>query len=289
MTHVRAALAAATELLAAAGVESARLDAELLLANVLGVHRSRLAIEPERALDAADRAWLRALLDQRARRRPVAQIVGKAEFWSLELYVTPAVLCPRPETEQLVDVALRFLRNAGERPRVIDVGAGTGCIGIALATELPRLRVEATDVSGYALAVARRNAELHGVEERVRLHRGDLLEPLTDAPPAAFDLVASNPPYVRRSEAGELDPEVLWEPAVAVFCEGAPAPLYARIAADAAPLVRPGGLLVLELPGAGSDPILEAVGALDAWDSVEALRDLAGLPRVLRAVRVTGS
>lgn len=290
MTTVRDALAAATERLAGAGIGSARLDAELLLAHVLGVPRSRLALEPSLELADGDRARLDAFLARRVSRRPVAQILGGTEFWSLDLHVSSAVLCPRPETEQIVEVAARFLREEG-RPgaRAVDVGTGTGCIAIALATELRDLRVDAVDVSGDALEVAARNVERHEVGDRVTLHRGDLLEPLAGAPPGCVDVVASNPPYVRRGEAGELDPEVLWDPAVAVFCEGDPAPLYARIARDAARLLRPGGLLLLELPGAGSEPILDAVRGQASWETVEALPDLQGLPRVLRARRVTGS
>jgi release factor glutamine methyltransferase len=211
------------------------------------------------------------------------------EFWSLELEVSVDVLCPRPETEHVVEEALRSLRSrdpVSGAPVAVDVGTGSGCIAVALATEIAELTVHAVDVSGAALATAGRNAQRHGVGGRVRLHRGDLLEPLAGTlAPGSVDVVASNPPYVRRSEAGELDPEVLWDPAVAVFCEGDPAELYRRLAAQAAPLLRPGGSLVLELAGAGSEPVVEAVRAQQEWAGVRVLPDLQGLPRVLVAVR----
>lgn len=290
---VRSALHAVRAELAASGIGSADLDAALILGHALGWPRHRVRTEGDRELAPGDVARVRALAADRVRRRPMSQILGRAEFLSLEFDVTCDVLAPRPETEALVEAVLaecgRVLREP-RTPVVADVGTGSGCIPVAVAVRCPAADVHTTDVSGPATLVARRNAERHGVASRIVFHRGDLLAPVACAlGPASLDVVVSNPPYVRRSEAGECDPEVLWEPACAVFCDGEPAALYARIATDAAPLVRAGGALLLELPGAGSDLVASAVSAIAGWGDVTVAPDLAGLPRVLRARRVAVS
>ncbi len=291
-SNVGALLHDAAARLRLAGVHSPERDAQILLAVVLGVPRFRLALERETSVATGDALRFADLVAERERRRPVSHLVGEHEFWSLTFHVTPDVLTPRPETERLVEVAAQHLQAtqhlAGrDAPVAADVGTGSGCLAVSIAHEAPSATVHAVDLSGRALDVARRNITRHGLTERVTLHRGDLLAPLAAAlGPASLDVVVSNPPYVRRSEAGEVDPEVLWEPAAAIFCEGEPAPLYARIATDASPLVRLGGLLLLELPGQRTQPIVDAVAAVEGWDNVTVLPDLAGLPRVLRAVRV---
>jgi release factor glutamine methyltransferase len=285
---VRNALASAAARLRDAGVGSPELDAALLLADTLGVSRTRLSLEPEAIVDAADAARFDDSVARRAQRRPISHLRGRQEFWSLEFLVTPDVLTPRPETEMLVELAAEHLRGAcatSARPTAVDVGTGSGCVAVALAVEVPEARVLAVDVSGRALAVARENVRRHGVGERVEVRRGDLLAGVDGYLDRHVDVALSNPPYVRRSEAGSVDAEVLWEPSVAVFCDGPPERLYARIASDAAALVRPGGLLLLELPGRASEPVVEAVRVVEGWSHVTTLPDLAGLPRVLRAVR----
>ncbi len=244
--------------------------------------RARLPLEPERPVSSAECTEFERLLALRERRRPVAQLLGQAEFWSLPFEVSDDVLAPRPETEMLVEAAAAHLSST-PTALAADVGTGSGCIAVALANEVPGARVLATDTSPRALAVAGRNAVANAVADRVTLLRGDLLAPLDPGRP--LDAVLSNPPYVRRSEAGEVDPEVLWEPASAVFCEGTPAKLYARIAADAAPLLRAGGILLLETPDRGTDAIVAAVAAAGAYREIVVERDLAGKLRMLRAVR----
>jgi release factor glutamine methyltransferase len=287
---VLAALSDARARLAAAGVGNPGLDAALLLGEVLGVPRERLRTAPGRVLTADQATRFEALVTAREARRPMGQLLRRQEFWSLEFLVTPEVLSPRPETELLVEAAARALlsRTARHRqPLAVDVGTGTGCIAVSLAVEVPTARVHATDVSEDALEVARANVERHGVGQRVTLHLGDLLAPLTRViAPGSVDVVVSNPPYVRRSEAGEVDPEVLWEPAVAVFAEREPAELYGRIAAAAAPFLAAGGELLLELPGAGSDPVVDAVARTGGYRVTELSPDLSGVPRLLRALRL---
>lgn len=259
---------------------------------MLAVGRHVLRMEPGRALSDAEVARFERLVGERARRRPLAQILGRREFRSLEFEVSEAVLTPRPETEALVDAANAACDRAaadGRAPVVVDVGTGSACIAVAIAVERPAVRVHASESSGEAAEVARRNVERHHVAGRVTLHRGDLLAPVAAAlGPASVDVVVSNPPYVRRSEAGECDPEVLWEPACAVFCDGEPATLYARIATDAAPLVRAGGMLVFELPGTRTAPVVAALRRGDLWRHVNVREDAAGLPRVLLAERSPG-
>ena len=192
--------------LAAAGIDArdAAFDAEVLARRALGWERAAyLARRHEPApTDFGDR--FDRLIERRRRREPVARITGSREFWGLDFEVTPAVLVPRPESELLVETALARLADRTARWAVADVGTGSGCIAVALARELPRARVAATDVCPDALAVARRNAARHGAAERVAFHRTDLLEGL----PGRFDLIVSNPPYVPDAVVGALAPEV---------------------------------------------------------------------------------
>lgn len=279
---VNEALRGARARLVMAGVSSPDLDAALLLAEVLGVRRERLALDPERALAEEDRARFAALIARRAGREPMAQILGRAEFWSLEFVVTKDTLSPRPETELLVEEALKALRGVAS-PVVVDIGTGTGCIAVAVAKEVPSATVHAVDLSPAALAVARENVRRHGVGARVRLHEGDLFAPLAGVvAPGSVDVVVSNPPYVRRDD--EFDPEILHEPAMALFADDVPA-VYRRIAEEAAAFVRPGGALVLEMSETAADAIVAAVRAIDRWSDVTTRSDLGGRPRGLIATR----
>jgi len=259
--------------LAGRAILSARLEAELLLAHVLGVKRLDLHAEGERELVAREIEAFDALLDRRGRGEPVAYLTGKKEFYSLDLEVTPDVLVPRPETEMLVDRVLEL------RPRrLLDVGTGSGCIAVACALNLEGCEVTATDVSGRALAVARRNALRHGVA--VRFLEGDLYAAVPEG--ERFDVIASNPPYVRRAEAARV---ATHEPLLAL--DGGPdgLSLLGRVIGGALRFLAPGGTLLCEI---GED---QEVAALDLaagrFASAEVARDLAGQPRVLEA-RVAG-
>jgi len=279
---VRAALSEARARLAAAGVSSPDLDAALLLAMTLGVPRERLALDPDGRLGDEGLLRFQGLVSLRAERRPMAQILGRAEFWSLEFKVTPDVLSPRPETEMLVEEAVKALRGVAS-PVVVDIGTGTGCIAIAIAKEVPSAIVHAVDLSPAALDVARENVRRHGVESRVRLHLGDMFAPLAGVVASgSVDVVVSNPPYVRRDET--FDPEILFEPAMALFVDDVPG-IYRRIAEEAAGFVRAGGALRMELPGAGSGVVVERIQASALWRDAAVRVDLASLPRVVVATR----
>jgi release factor glutamine methyltransferase len=238
------ALRAAAGTLGTAGIATAELDAELLLRHVLGWDRARLLAASRDPLPEPAGSSFRALVAQRATRRPLQHLTGVQAFWRHDFVVSPDVLIPRPETELLVETALELMRDVSS-PIIVDVGTGSGCLAISLALERPDARVVAIDLSAAALAVARANVERLGAG--VQLVRGDLLDALR----GPVDLVVSNPPYIDPAQRGGLMPEVRdHDPALALFApEGAPA-LYARLARQAASVLRPGAALAVEI-GAG--------------------------------------
>ena len=228
---------------ASKGLENARLQAELLLAAVLGVKRLDLYLQFERPLHSSEVDRYREYVRQRLQRVPVQYITGVAAFRQLELTVTPAVLIPRPETEVLVDVALELLPAGG---RVLDLCCGSGAVALSLAQEATVAEVVATDVSAAALEVAKANSQRCGLAERVEWHCGDLFAPLHGTEP--FDLVAANPPYVRRGDLAQLAPEVRdYEPHLALDGGEDGLAYYRRIVQAAADFIRPGGYLLLEV------------------------------------------
>ncbi len=268
---VREALAEATAALEGAGVPSPGVDAEWLLAHVLGVRRSELyGAELNGRLDE-----FRALVRRRAAREPLAYILGEWGFRGLTLVVDPRVLVPRPETEAVVERCLVLLANV-EGPVILDIGVGSGAIALALAHERPDARVVGTDTSSAALEVAEENRRRTGLGERVRFVHGDLLA----GESGPFDLVVSNPPYVAPDELGQLEPELLLEPAEALVGMGG----HQAIAQAAAGVLRSGSPLVLEVgDGQACDvaPLLVALG----YVHVRVSEDLAGRQRIVDGVR----
>jgi release factor glutamine methyltransferase len=256
----------------------------VLLAHVLGIDRARIGARLEERLDPARADRYDRLVAKRADRVPLAYLTGYREFWSLDLEVTPEVLIPRPETEHVVERSLELLRGAA-RPVIADVGTGAGPIAVALARELPGAEVHAIDLSPGALEVCRRNAERHGVAERMRFHAGDALDPLLrEGLAGRIDLVASNPPYVARGES--VQEEVRrWEPALAVFAGEAGDEVIARLVPQAAEALRPGGGLVVEISLPRLERVREILDAGGCWAEVTVTPDLAGLPRVVSARR----
>lgn len=274
LTTVGAQLRAATATLAAAGVEPARVDAEWLLADVLRVPRLMLHLALDRVLPGDVLARYTEVVDRRARREPLQQILGWEEFHGLRLRITPDVLVPRPETELLVEWALELL--APGATRVLDVGTGSGCIACAIAAERPAVRVVATDISLAAAALARRNAADLGLSARVHVVAADLLDGLR----GGWDLIVANPPYLPSALLPALMPEVArHEPARAV--DGGPdglATLRALLARAPAAL-RPGGALVLETAGAGQTACVAAAMREAGLAGVTVRRDLRGVDR----------
>ncbi len=207
---VAEAAAAAAEILKESGVESFRLDAEILLAHVLGCSRLQIIAYPEAELTGRQAAEFDSLVRRRAGRCPLAYLVGCREFYGMRISVREGVLVPRPETELLVEQVVARMR--GRRALVADVGTGSGAVAVAVAASLPDAAVYATDISADALEVAGRNVANHHLADRVKLARGDLTEPLKCAG-VRFDAVVSNPPYVPSGQIPSLEPEVSqWEP-----------------------------------------------------------------------------
>jgi release factor glutamine methyltransferase len=273
--------AAAT--LAAAGVPAPEWDAERLLRHVLGWDRAALVASSDRLVPETDAERFRATVRRRASREPLQYILGTQAFWKHEFHVTPDVLIPRPETELLVETSLELLKDI-ERPLVVDVGTGSGCIALSLAAERPDAEVHAIDLSGPALAVAQENARRLGLGNRVAFHHGDLLEPVTPLG-GRIELVVSNPPYVDSGDRQTLAPEVRdHEPAVALFPPEGPLSVYRRLAGAAASSLRPGGWLVVELGHDQSAPV-EALCRDEGLVPARLDRDLAGIPRCLTARR----
>jgi release factor glutamine methyltransferase len=268
------ALARATARLAEAGVESARLEAELLLAKACDdCARALLYAELDRELTPEQATAFDANVARREQREPLAYVLGEWGFRRLTLKTDRRALIPRPETEIVVERALDHIREV-EEPRVLDVGTGTGAIALAIADEAPTALITAMDVSPDALSLARENLELTGVNGRVRLVEHDLTSGLGDG---EFDLVVSNPPYVEPEELAHLQPEVRdWEPHVALVASG----VTEAVARAATGALRPGGWVVLET-AAGSGERIK--GLLDdlGYERVTITPDLAGRDRVV--------
>jgi release factor glutamine methyltransferase len=263
--------------LTAAGIDSARLDAELLLAHALGIDRTRLFTRLRDPVAPAAADAFTALLERRLRREPLAYLTGAQEFWSLRFAVTPAVLIPRPETELLVELALAVQ----PAPRqVLDVGTGSGCIAVAIARELPDAQLTAVDHSPDALAVARQNAAAHGVAERIEWATGDVYDGLPAD--AAFDLIVSNPPYLAPGDAAS--PETNFEPRTALFAGADGLDVLRRLLADAAAHLRPGGHIMIEIGQGQADRVSELASAAGLVGA-RVVPDLAGIPRTLVAAR----
>jgi len=311
---IRTALKEGMAQLRAAQIPSHTLATELLLMHTLGRDRAWIYSHSEDALDPATAEMFLALITRRAAGEPVQYLTGKQEFWGLEFEVTPAVLIPRPETEHVMEVALARLGERGikihmdtgaprEKLRVADVGTGSGCLAVALAWELPHAEVYATDISAPALQVAGRNAAHHGVAERIHFLKRDLLTGLESTDPtsegarhampasaggvALFDLIVSNPPYVARSEAAQLQREVRdHEPHTALFGGPTGVEMYQRLIDQARDLLRDRGILVLELGHDSAEHVRGIFDARQGWTNVALTMDLAGIPRVLAAERV---
>ena len=268
------ALAAASARLAEAGIESARLEAELLLARACDdCARALLYAELDREMTGEQEDAFEANVVRRVRREPLAYILGEWGFRRLTLHTDLRALIPRPETEIVVERALEHIRDRSD-PDVLDVGTGTGAIALAIADEHEGARVTAIDVSPDALALARENLDLTGIDGRVRLVEHDLTSGLGEA---QFDLVVSNPPYVEPEELETLQPEVRdWEPHVALVAHGA-TEAVARAATEA---LRPGGWLVVESSACAAERVGGALEAL-GYDAVTITPDLAGRDRVV--------
>lgn len=266
-----------------AGVVHDRLDASLLLGHVIGLDRTRLLTRSDEQVDETCYREYLARLEQRAAGQPLQYLIGSQEFYGLHFIVTPDVLIPRPETEFLIDRVIKAVKEQNlETPLIADIGTGSGCIAITLAKQLPEARLIATDVSSAALNVARTNAELNSVRERIEFVEGDLVSPFAErGSDFCVDVLASNPPYVPEDSRESLQREVRdWEPEIALFGGIDGLDFYRRLVVEGARHLTPGGLVILEIGFTQLEPIQEIVkgGPLEL---VDITRDLQGIPRTL--------
>lgn len=280
--NLNAVLHSAVSRLLRAGIETARLDAEVLLGHALGMTRERLILALPMSLNGAQAARYEELLQRRLARAPVAYVTGQQEFWSLNFQVTPGVLVPRPETERLVEIAGTFAARLASTRRLclLDIGTGSGAIAISLANELPQADVWATDISPAALAIARANALRNGVAGRIEFICADFFAPFT-AGNGRFDLIVANPPYIPSDDIAALAPEVShWEPRLALDGGADGLVFYRRFAAEVRSSLTPDGALILEIGAAMSAQVTELfVGA--GYRSIETFQDYAGKDRVV--------
>ena len=277
--EVKEALAWGADQLAGLDIEDAGFEAEYLLRHVLDLSRARLYAGWHDLLpDGAWEDYVR-LIGRRSKGEPAAYLTGHKEFYGLRFLVDPKVLIPRPESELLVELALEYVGNQGPGPCTIaDIGTGSGALAIALAVNLPQARVYATDVSADALEVASANCRRHGVEDRVTLLRGDLLEPL----PCAVDVLVSNPPYVKASDWQALPTHIRdYEPAVALKSGPDGLAVIRRLLLQAKGALRPGGALMMEIGYGQGAEVMHLARVLFPDAEVGLMPDLAGIDRVL--------
>jgi release factor glutamine methyltransferase len=263
-------------------VPSPRLNAELLLLFVLNRERAYLYAYPERELNEDEHSRYDEVIRERARGCPTQYITGHQEFWGLDLLVSPAVLIPRPETEHVVETVLELVNeyrfDGAGLLKLLDVGTGSGCIALALASELPRAEIHACDISDDALEMARTNAARLALDDRVLVRKSDLLTAYTGE---KFDFIISNPPYVGEVDADKVQEQVReFEPKIAVFsgCEGME--IYRRLIPQAYDALRSGGWFVAEIGYSEGEKVRSL---LAGWKNVQVTADLQGIPRVVAA------
>ena len=276
--------------LAAAGIDSARLDAEVLLGHVLALTREQLIAADDLPISASQAQQFAALVQRRVNREPIAYLTGRQEFWSLDFHVTRDVLIPRSETERLVEIAITLVAELGANKslRVLDIGTGCGAIAVSLAAELPFGEIVATDISPAALAVAQKNGALNEVADRITFLPGDWFAALGGQ--RAFDLIVANPPYIRRAELATLEPEVsLWEPHDALDGGTDGLDCYRRITADAWQFLKPGGALALEIGAGMGREVCALFNRAGRYREVGLFLDYAGRDRVVVAKMAANS
>jgi release factor glutamine methyltransferase len=288
---IRGALLWGAPVLSDAGIANERLDAEVLLRHVLKMQKEQLYMNGDAPINAGQEAEFRALLSRRAQREPLSYITGQKEFWSLDFLVTPDVLIPRPETELLVEVALQYMKRlrSGSPVKVLDLGTGSGAIAVCLAKEHGATEIVAVDISPVALELARVNAVRHRVADRIRFLPGDLFAPVK-ASLETFDLIVSNPPYIRTGELSMLAPEIReWEPTIALDGGADGTDKYRRIIGESHRYLAPGGSIVLEIGADMASAVAELFARSGQYGKVSVYQDYAGKDRVIAATKLLSS
>jgi len=265
------AIQKSTEFLARKGVDSPRLQTELLLAHLLKLPRMKLYLNFERALTPAETDALRELVKRRGQREPLQHLTGSASFCGLEIAVNRHALVPRPETELLAELGWQYLSTLNSQPSIVlDFGTGTGCIAIALAAKCPSAKIVATDISPDALALARENAARNNVADRIEFRQGDGVAALSAE--IRFDLIISNPPYIPSAEIATLQPEVRdFDPRLALDGGADGLDFHRKLAAETPPFLKPGGNIMVEF-GDGQADAVRKIFETEKW-VVEAVRE----------------
>ena len=265
-------------------IENPRLNAELLMARSMNVSREGLYVGLHGELGEKEKKEVEQLLQRRISGEPLQYILGQQEFWSTRFKVDTRVLIPRPETELLVEQALSMLSKISleRRPVVLDIGTGSGALAISLAREWGNIRIFASDISGQALILAKENARSSGVLEKIDFVNGDLFSPFTEG--ETFDLILSNPPYIRRSEMGHLAREIRdFEPAIALDGGEDGLDYYRKIVSQAPSYLRNGGWLLLETGQGQNGKVSEMMEETGLFAGTDSVRDLSGIGRVVKA------
>jgi release factor glutamine methyltransferase len=278
-----------TEYLAAKGIESPRLSAELLLSHVLGLKRIELYTQFNRQVPQQQLDQLHELVKRAGLHEPVSYLTGKAEFYSIELDITADCMIPRPETELLVQRAIEYLRTRSGVQYVCDLCTGSGCIAVAIAKNFPDARITATDISAAALEVAARNVEKHRLTERVRLLRGDLFEPvIQQLDVSQFDLIVCNPPYVSTAEYENLDKNIKdYEPESALLAGEDGMDVYRRIIEKVDEFLKPGAALMLEIGYAQGPAVTELLEQTGAFAEIKIEKDIHDNDRVVTTRKIS--
>jgi len=281
--NIKELLNRSDQFLAERGIESSRLDAEVLMADLLDMERINLYVKYDYPLKSTEINSYREMIKKRAQHIPVAYITEKKEFMSLEFTVREGVLIPRPDTENLVEAVIEYCRNKGlEKPQIIDVGTGSGAIAVSLAHYLEDAKVVGVDLSAQALKVARENMEKHELSERMSILKSDLLAEFIKREIKGIDIIVSNPPYISEAEMEELSSEVKKEPETALKAGEDGLDYYRRLIPEAEKVLKEGGSLFLEIGYRQAEAVSELFG--DSWKDVEVKKDYSENDRIVSAV-----
>ena len=270
-----------------AGIDSPRMEAEVLFAGALKLTREDIYSRPERILTESEKNILRNFVGRRALREPVAHIIGRKEFWSLDFKITPNVLIPRPETETLVETLLSLnSKNPTNLPlNFLEIGTGSGAVAVVMAHEILNCRVTATDYSLEVLAVARLNAEKHGVSDKIDFVQSDMFSEL---PIALYDYIVSNPPYIQTSHLNGLMPDVInFEPENALDGGGDGLDFYRKIIPESLNYLKKGGVIALEIGETQAQPITNFFFSEGKYEEINIIQDYSGYDRVVSARKKT--
>lgn len=265
-----------------AGIPDSALSAEIILRDLLNLSRSELILSPTKKIDPELAEIYDRLIEKRSNRYPLQYLTGSVDFYNVKLKCDSRALIPRPETEILVETVIHKLKGS-DQTYILDIGTGSGNIAIALAKNLSGSRVTGIDISNDAIALAASNVELNDVENSVELLTGDINDRALVESLGVFDCVVSNPPYVSEEEATDLQPEVIeFEPHIALFCPGGPLEFFKSILRTSPVVLKPGGLMAVEMPMGHATEIMEIFSA--DFARMEIVKDLTGVERVLTAV-----